>query len=658
MSEHKPLGGLFTLDYGLALPAEQRSGHGYPVFGSSGQVGHHRDLAVRGPGIIVGRKGTVGSVTWSDDSFWPIDTAYFVRPTTALSLRWLYWLLKFLPLSNLDTSTGVPGLNRKDVAEISAFIPPLPEQRRISEILDTLDRTIEATQRIIEKLQATRQGLLHDLLTRGLDENGQLRDPERNPELFHETELGLLPREWEIQPLDTIATVSAGVTLGKNLSGSGTIELPYLRVANVQDGYLDLGEVKTIRVLAKDIDRYALQDGDVLMNEGGDLDKLGRGAVWRNHEGTFLHQNHVFKVRPQPHALVSEFLAFIGASPYGKRYFMGIGKQTTNLASINSTQLKAFPVPLPSFQEQEAIVSKLLTFAIKLKAEEARLSKLQALKRGLMEDLLNGRVRVPLVESDVEEGHADRVPESSVSVNPTDLPQYIPPQPPIAAHAPMYRAATGAQTKLTEWTQALAQAVQGQQVGRYSPEALDAVLPELLALTTDRRGVLQVPEVLAKAGIRFMLLPHPSGSRANGAAFYLDEEHTQPVVGLSLRYPYLDVFWFNLLHELAHIRLGHQPVPDESLEHYDQQSPDEQAANQWAQDKLIPPRMWQAFMNSEEQSIPKMRSFAKKLNRHLSIVAGRYGHATNDWSRVNPPNIRPGVQSELLELQKRLVGDD
>lgn len=274
-----------------------------------------------------------------------------------------------------------------------------------------------------------------------------------------------------------------------------------------------------------------------------------------------------------------------------------------------------------------------------------------------MEDLLTGRVRVPLAESEVEESHSGSVPEPSVSVNPGDLPQYIPPQPPVAAHAPMYRAAAGAQAQpMTDWSQALAQAVQGQQVGQYSPEALDAVLPELLALSADRKGILKVPEVLAKAGIRFMLLPHPSGSKANGAAFYLDEERTQPVIGLSLRFPHLDVFWFNLLHELAHIRLGHQPVSDELLEEYDQHSPDEQAANQWAQDNLIPTQEWQEFYAKHPVSDQQMFALAHKLGRHVSIVAGRYGHETGNWGRVNPPKLRPSVLSTLQELEQRFKG--
>ena len=159
-------------------------------------------------------------------------------------------------------------------------------------------------------------------LTRGLNENGELRDPIRHPEQFKDSPLGKFPAEWNVATLGKFAEVSSGVTLGNNLQGSGTIKLPYLRVANVQDGYLDLSEVKKIRILKKDIDRFSLQKGDVLMNEGGDYDKLGRGAVWEGQIEPCLHQNHVFRVRPILDILDSYFLDAVSGSEYGKRYFL------------------------------------------------------------------------------------------------------------------------------------------------------------------------------------------------------------------------------------------------------------------------------------------------------------------------------------------------
>jgi uncharacterized protein YwgA len=149
--------------------------------------------------------------------------------------------------------------------------------------------------------------------------------------------------------------------------------VPYLRVANVQDGFLDLSEIKTIEVLPEDVNRYRLEDGDILMTEGGDPDKVGRGAIWRSQVEGCIHQNHVFRVRTNREKLAPEYLAALMRTQYAKQYFLSCAKRSSNLASINSTQVKAFPVPLPPTQLQEKFVS----------AVEQWVQALQSLTEGL-----------------------------------------------------------------------------------------------------------------------------------------------------------------------------------------------------------------------------------------------------------------------------------
>jgi type I restriction enzyme S subunit len=290
---------------------------------------------------------------------------------------------------------GNPKLMNNVMAAIELWLPSKPEQDFIALVLDTVDEAIAKTEAVIAKLRQVRAGLLHDLLTRGLDAHGQLRDPIAHPEQFQDSPLGQLPREWRVAPLREIAEVGSGVTLGRNLDKSGTLELPYLRVANVQDGYLDLADVKTVRIYPDELPRFQLQLGDVLMNEGGDYDKLGRGTVWEGQLPICLHQNHVFRVRCSPDILDCYFLAAVSGSVIGKRYFLQSSKQSTNLASINSTQLNAFAVPVPSLREQRAVVHLLDTHDTLIESEATSLAKLVALKSGLMTDLLTGRVRVP-----------------------------------------------------------------------------------------------------------------------------------------------------------------------------------------------------------------------------------------------------------------------
>lgn len=280
-------------------------------------------------------------------------------------------------------------------------LPPVSQQHLIAQILDTLDTAIRESITLVDKLKSIKQGLLHDLLTRGIGANGQLRPPQSEaPQLYRESTLGWIPRKWEVVPLSCCAAITSGVTLGRILNSPAAIELPYLRVANVQDGYLALGEIKTVSILPSELNRFALKVGDVLMNEGGDFDKLGRGAVWEGQIEPCLHQNHVFRVRCDDSKLLPAFLAAYSSSVRGKAYFVQASKQTTNLASINSTQLKAFGISCPSVAEQLLITQRLSTFDKKMAVEQEALEKLRQQKIGLMGDLLTGRVRVtPLLES-------------------------------------------------------------------------------------------------------------------------------------------------------------------------------------------------------------------------------------------------------------------
>ncbi len=329
------------------------------------------------------------------------------RLTTSKEITgtYLYYHLssRFDWIQGRRTGTGVPHVP-KDLARILTVKYPLNhiEQERITDVLASLDKSIERTETLIAKYQQIKAGLMHDLFTRGVTADGKLRPPrEQAPELYKETPLGWIPKEWEVKPLGTLAEIVSGVTLGSKVEISNEIEVPYLRVANVQDGYLDLTEVKTVRVSISQFEKLQLRYGDVLMNEGGDFDKLGRGSVWQEEIKPCIHQNHVFRVRPRDGQLRSYFLAFWSQSEMGKKYFVLNSKQSTNLASINSTQLNRFPVALPSSIEQERIEARIAALNGRADSLGKELAKFHQEKHGLMHDLLTGRVRVKLAETEV-----------------------------------------------------------------------------------------------------------------------------------------------------------------------------------------------------------------------------------------------------------------
>ncbi|WP_367044377.1 restriction endonuclease subunit S [Streptomyces sp. Je 1-332] len=186
------------------------------------------------------------------------------------------------------------------------------------------------------------------------------------------------------ETLSDLADVSGGVTLGRAVPEGASVELPYLRVANVQDGYIDTADMKTVRVLQSEVSRFAVRRGDVLLTEGGDFDKLGRGAVWDGRLEPCLHQNHVFRVRCRESVLLPEYLALYLASDEGRRYFLSIAKQTTNLATINSSQLKAMPILSPPLAEQRRIVEVLAALALEERAIEAAIAKLNTVRHGVL----------------------------------------------------------------------------------------------------------------------------------------------------------------------------------------------------------------------------------------------------------------------------------
>jgi type I restriction enzyme S subunit len=266
--------------------------------------------------------------------------------------------------------------------ELPAF--DLDEQRQIATLLWGLHQAIAANEAVIEAGADLKRTAMRTLFTRGLRGDAQ-----------KETEFGLVPESWDECPLDNCAAVQTGATKGRRFADAETVEVPYLRVANVQDGHLDLTEMKEIRIRRSEIERYRLLSGDVVLTEGGDFDKLGRGFIWRGEIDLCVHQNHIFAVRPHRQRLLPEFFAYLTQSAYGKAYFLKVAHKTTNLASINSTKLKAFPVLIPpTLDEQREIVTILDAIDRKIDLHKRKRAVLDELFKALLHKLMTGEIRV------------------------------------------------------------------------------------------------------------------------------------------------------------------------------------------------------------------------------------------------------------------------
>lgn len=276
-------------------------------------------------------------------------------------------------VNKLTSSVTVKHLSSKTVQDLPIPLPPASEQQRIVDAVEGLFSHLDLTDQALESVEE------------------KLVDLERSyvRQVFNE-------EQWPWIELGDIAELKGGVTKdAKRQSDPSFVEVPYLRVANVQRGYLDLSEVGTIRVDPQKADQLRLRAGDILFNEGGDRDKLGRGWVWEGQVEACIHQNHVFRARLQSDDFDPYFISVHG-NTWGQEWFETNGKQTTNLASLNLTTLKRFPVPAPPRSEQRKVMTRLFdvnSTIDRLKSEVSNgLARSSALRRSVLAEAFAGRL--------------------------------------------------------------------------------------------------------------------------------------------------------------------------------------------------------------------------------------------------------------------------
>lgn len=361
----------------------------YPIYGSGGIIGRSNKFLCKAGSTIVGRKGTINKPIFTKVDFWNIDTAFGVSPSEVVNPKYLYYFCMSFNFLSLDSSTTIPSLTQKNLLSIQMPLPPLAEQDRIVEKIDSLfsalDKGVEYLQTVKQQLKTYRQAVL----------KWAFEDRENNIKTT----------------LSEIAEIVGGITKGRKLSNCETVYLPYLRVANVQDGYLDLSVMKEIEVKKDEIGKYLLKINDVLYTEGGDKDKLGRGTIWKGEIPTCVHQNHIFRARINPEKAIAKYVALYSQSQSAKAYFFANAKQTVNLASINLTVLKSLPLSLPSLAKQQEIVTTVETHLscydkLEQLVDES-LAKADALRQSILKKSFEGR----LVPQDPNDEPAEKLLE-------------------------------------------------------------------------------------------------------------------------------------------------------------------------------------------------------------------------------------------------------
>lgn len=290
-------------------------------------------------------------------------------------------------------------LNTTIVSRHELFLPSLSQQRKIAQILTTLDKLIEKTEALIDKYQAIKHGMMHDLFTRGVDAHGQLRPPQADaPNLFKTSVWGCIPTEWETCRVDAAGSVQLGRQRSPKHQ-SGKFTTPYLRVANVFDGFIDYSDVLEMDFTPTERESYSLLPGDVLLNEGQSLELVGRSAMYKGEPGQLCFQNTLIRFRAYP---PNDPAFYRGIFKYclDTGRFMAIARQTTSVAHLGADRLAKLIVPRPSPDEQERIAAKLAQHEATCDQHNSHLAKLLLLKSGLMQDLLTGKVRVKADETE------------------------------------------------------------------------------------------------------------------------------------------------------------------------------------------------------------------------------------------------------------------
>ena len=276
---------------------------------------------------------------------------------------WFALESKISELNNKGSGSTFKAISKSILEETEIPLPELEEQRKIAKILTGIENISFARQQQLAKL---------DELVKA-----------RFVEMFGDMLLN--PMAWPEVVLETLADIVAGITKGRKVKEQTLLEVPYMAVSNVKDGYIDWTTVKTILATEQEIEQYRLFPDDVLMTEGGDPDKVGRGAIIKEPLENCIHQNHIFRVRLDKEKILPAFFAEYLQHQKSKRYFLECAKQTTGIASINMRQLKALPVLLPPLDLQgqfDEFVRQIERVACSI---QNCLGQMETLKKSLMQ---------------------------------------------------------------------------------------------------------------------------------------------------------------------------------------------------------------------------------------------------------------------------------
>lgn len=363
---------------------------GFPAYSAAGQDGFVERWEFETSAVVIPSIGSIGTAYRAEGRWTTLANTQVIFPRPELlDHRFLHHRINdtgFWPISG----TAQPFIKPSDVGRCWISLPPLPEQRQIAEILDTLDEAIHKTEEIIAKLKQVKQGLLYDLLTRGIDDHGELRDADRHPEQFTDSPLGRIPKGWSCVPVGTLAAVTVGhVGPINEFFTESDHGVPLLSTSHIGAEGQICGRIRRVtRAFDAVRSKTRVGSGDLIVARHG---KSGSAALVPDTLPVAQSLNVVI-VRQSPGFDSTYLTALLNHAPVRTRL---LGGQAGSVQPIVGTRgVAALLLPLAPLHEQKVIASLTSVVLSRLVGEGHVLGKLSLLKQGLMEDLLTGRVRV------------------------------------------------------------------------------------------------------------------------------------------------------------------------------------------------------------------------------------------------------------------------
>ena len=387
----KMLRDLATINYGKS-PKEILSTDGlYPVLGTGGTERYGDGFLYDGDSIILGRKGTIDRVHFVTGRFWTIDTAYFLSDFNDTQPRWLFYSLQNLHLRQFNEATGVPSLSRDLLYKIEVETPPKPEQTKIAEILSTVDQAIDRTEALIAKQQCIKTGLMQDLLTRGIDKDGNLRSEDTHE--FKDSPLGRIPVEWDVKLLEAITEKIADRdhTTPKYVQDGVLIVSP---TSFCDDEGIDFSKCPRIspRAHLLNSQKTDCRRGDLILHRIG-AGLGGVRVVLDSHpEYSILHS--LALIRPDGMNSETSYLKWAFRS-FDVQKQMRLGTQSIGVPDLGLEKIGSLRFMIPTtLWEQCRIGAVLDSNQSQIDSLLMNRKKLFKIKTALMQDLLTGEVSV------------------------------------------------------------------------------------------------------------------------------------------------------------------------------------------------------------------------------------------------------------------------